>query len=120
MKTPLSPVMRLFLLLAIFFSSFAAVPVSQSTAPLKTEPLDILDDLEGVPCFEESAFTCVTIDVPLDHFNPSDTRTIPVVFAILPASGERRGMFVTATGGPGTSGVLSADSYSSYFDPAIL
>jgi pimeloyl-ACP methyl ester carboxylesterase len=29
-------------------------------------------------------------------------------------------MFVTATGGPGTSGVLAADSYSSGFDLAIL
>jgi pimeloyl-ACP methyl ester carboxylesterase len=62
----------------------------------------------------------VTIDVPLDHFNPADTRTIPVVFAILPATGERKGMFVTATGGPGTSGVLLADSYSAGFDPSIL
>ena len=62
----------------------------------------------------------MTIDVPLDHFNPADTRTIPVVFAVLPASGARKGMFVTATGGPGTSGVLLADSYCAGFDPSIL
>ncbi|HSB00332.1 MAG TPA: alpha/beta fold hydrolase [Anaerolineales bacterium] len=62
----------------------------------------------------------MTIDVPLDHFNPADTRTIPVVFAVLPASGARKGVFVTATGGPGTSGVLLADSYSAGFDPSIL
>ena len=60
----------------------------------------------------------MTIDVPLDHFNPDDLRTLPVVFGVLPASGVRKGMFVTATGGPGTSGVLLADSYSAGFDPS--
>jgi pimeloyl-ACP methyl ester carboxylesterase len=45
---------------------------------------------------------------------------IPVVFAVLPASGERKGMFVVATGGPGTSGVLSADSYVAEYDASIF
>ncbi|HUF00675.1 MAG TPA: hypothetical protein VMN99_15580, partial [Anaerolineales bacterium] len=120
MKTNFSPVMRLSLILAIFLSSIAAAPTAPSAIPLKTDTQQTLDDLGGVPCFEDSYFTCVTINVPLDHFNPADTRTIPVVFAVLPASGARKGMFVTATGGPGTSGVLSADYYSSGFDPSIF
>ncbi len=120
MKTSLSPVTRLALILAIFFSSVAAASPSASAVFLKTDTQQILDDLGGVPCFEGSAFTCITIEVPLDHFNSADTRTIPVVFAVLPASGARKGMFVTATGGPGTSGVLSADYYSSGFDASIL
>ncbi|HEY9525490.1 MAG TPA: alpha/beta fold hydrolase [Anaerolineales bacterium] len=120
MKTTFSPATRLLIITAIFFSSIAAVPLSQSAIPVKTDTQQILDDLGGVPCFEGSYFTCVTIDVPLNHFDPADTRTIPVVFAVLPASGERKGMFVTATGGPGTSGVLLADSYSAGFDPSIF
>jgi len=112
--------MRLAIITAIFFSSIAAAPLSPSEIPLKTDTAQILEDLEGFPCFEDSAFTCVTIDVPLDHFNPDDLRTLPVVFGVLPASGARKGMFVTATGGPGTSGLLSADSYSAGFDPSIL
>ena len=120
MKSSLSPVMRFSLILAIFFSSVAATSPSSSALPLKTETAQILDDLGGTPCFEGSAFTCVTINVPLDHFNPADTRTIPVVFAVLPAAGVRKGMFVTATGGPGTSGVLLADSYSAGYDQSIL
>lgn len=120
MKTTLSPVIRLFIIIAIFISSIAAAPLSQSAIPIKTDTQQILDDLGGVPCFDGSYFTCVTIEVPLNHFDPTDTRTIPVVFAVLPASGERKGMFVTATGGPGTSGVLSADSYSAGFDPSIF
>jgi pimeloyl-ACP methyl ester carboxylesterase len=120
MKTTFSPVIRLFFIIAIFISSIAATPLSQSAIPVKADTQQILDNLGGVPCFEWSYFTCVTIDVPLNHFDPADTRTIPVVFAVLPASGERKGMFVTATGGPGTSGVLLADYYSAGFDPSIF
>jgi pimeloyl-ACP methyl ester carboxylesterase len=120
MKMSFSPFMRLAIITAIFISSIAAAPLSPSDLTSKTDTVQLLEDLEGFPCFEDSAFTCVTIDVPLDHFNPDDTRTIPVVFAVLPASGARKGMFVTATGGPGTSGVLLADSYSAGFDPSIL
>lgn len=78
----------------------------------------LLESLGGVPC-PDSDFTCVTLTVPLDHFDPQNTETIDVVFAILPATGERKGMFVTATGGPGSAGLASADGYTSAFDPAI-
>lgn len=120
MKISFSRVIRFSLFLAIFFSSVAAAPLSQSAIAIKTDTQQILDDLGGIPCFDGSAFTCVTINVPLDHFNPGDARTIPVAFAVLPAAGTRKGMFVTATGGPGTSGVLLADSYSAGFDQSIL
>ena len=50
--------------------------------------------------------------MPLDHFDPANRETIDVVFGVLPATGERKGMFVTATGGPGTSGLTSANSYT--------
>jgi pimeloyl-ACP methyl ester carboxylesterase len=57
--------------------------------------------------------------MPLDHFNPQDGRTIPVTFAVLPANGRRQGMFVTVTGGPGTSGIAVADWYTAAFDPSL-
>jgi len=120
MRTSFSPLTRLFLILVIFFSSVAATSSPAQPAAQKTSTENLLKDLGGTPCFDGSAFTCVTIDVPLDHFNPVDTRTVPVVFAVLPASGARKGMFVTATGGPGTAGVQLADSYSAGFDPGIL
>ena len=62
---------------------------------------------------------CVTLTVPLDHFDPTDTRTIDVVFAVRPATGRSKGLFVTATGGPGTAGISSADSYTSVFEESI-
>jgi pimeloyl-ACP methyl ester carboxylesterase len=111
---------RLALASIVFFSGIAAAPLSDPASTTEVDTEQILDELGGVPCPEDSAFLCVTIDVPLDHFNPGDGRTIPVVFAVLPASGARKGMFVTATGGPGSSGVLSADFYSSGFDERIF
>jgi pimeloyl-ACP methyl ester carboxylesterase len=57
--------------------------------------------------------------MPLDHFDPSDPRTIDVVFAVRPATGDRKGMFVTATGGPGYSGISVADYYTSFFQAPI-
>jgi pimeloyl-ACP methyl ester carboxylesterase len=78
----------------------------------------ILEDLGGSLC-PDSEFTCVTLEMPIDHFDPSEERTIPVTFAVMPATGESAGAFVTATGGPGSSGIAVADSYTSALDPAI-
>src|SRR5512137_423066 len=92
-------------------------PVSALLTP-REDTQSILERLGGTDC-PDSTFTCINVTVPLDHFNP-DGRTMDVVFGVLPASGERKGMFVTATGGPGSSGLLSADRYTWTFDPSIL
>ena len=98
--------------------NLAAESTVSVTETLVTEPIIGLEGLGGVPC-PDSDFTCVTLTVPLNHFDPKDSRTLDVIFAILPATGERKGMFVTATGGPGTAGLASADSYTAAFDPSI-
>ena len=77
-----------------------------------------LAGLGGQPC-PDSEFTCVAIDVPLDHSNPADGRTIPIAFAVLPATGTTTGVLVTAVGGPGASGVDEANWRFPYLDPAI-
>ncbi|MBN8594603.1 MAG: alpha/beta fold hydrolase [Anaerolineae bacterium] len=94
-----------------------ATPIAPSQAA-DNPTVAKLEALGGFPC-ENSTFTCVTLTVPLDHSNVADERTLDVTFAVLPATGERKGMFVTATGGPGSSGIASADSYTAAFDPAI-
>ncbi|MEP7359199.1 MAG: alpha/beta hydrolase, partial [Anaerolineales bacterium] len=109
---------RLFVLITLLASSLAAAPAPRpvvSTVP----PSSPLARLGGTPCPSDSAFTCITLTVPLDHFTPSDSRTLPVTFAVLAATGRRQGMFVTATGGPGTSGIAVADDYTATFDPQI-
>ncbi|MBC7879311.1 MAG: alpha/beta fold hydrolase [Anaerolineales bacterium] len=115
--------------LLIFISLIQACSPSSPT-PLPTEaPANVtevplqgtasrLEELGAYQC-PDSDFTCINVTVPLNHFDAQNERMIEVVFAVLPASGERKGMFVTSIGGPGGSGLLSADSYTSYFDPRI-
>ncbi len=71
-----------------------------------TEIADTLAELGGKPCEENPDFTCVSIEVPLNHFDAANTETLDVVFAVAPATGERFGMYVQAfPGGPGGEGV---------------
>lgn len=72
------------------------------------------------PC-PNSDFECITLRLPLDSLNTpaQSNKTIDMVFGVLPARdpAKRRGMFVVAVGGPGASGLSSADSYlESYSD----
>lgn len=106
------PIRRALVLAATVVALVAAAPAA---AGLPSG----LADLPQRPCPDGSEFTCVTLTVPLDHFDPANTSTIDVVFAILPASGAAKGAFVTATGGPGSSGIAVADGYTSLFAPAI-
>ena len=73
----------------------------------------------GFACEENPDFTCITLQVPLNHFDPSNSETLEVFFAIAPARGERYGMFVQAfPGGPGGEGISSGTT--SFFNDAIL
>ena len=56
-------------------------------------------------------FECVRLSVPRDHFSADSTRW-EVDFAIRRAPGAAKGTFVTITGGPGSSGLASADFYT--------
>jgi pimeloyl-ACP methyl ester carboxylesterase len=59
------------------------------------------------PC-PDSDFDCVTIGVPADHFT-AGSPTWHVTFALHRGTVDSRGVFVTATGGPGASGIAGAD-----------
>jgi pimeloyl-ACP methyl ester carboxylesterase len=102
----------------LFLTCALLMLLAHGNAHAQTRPhttREILRALNGAPC-PDSAFTCVTVTAPLDHFNPADARTLDVVFAVLPATGTRKGMFVTATGGPGSAGIgCCADYYTSFF-----
>lgn len=111
-KLILSAVLTLTSLAATITPTLAQPPAVRDTTA------QILKRLGGKPC-PDSDFTCVTLQMPLDHFDAKNPRKISVVFAVLPATGKRKGMFVTATGGPGTSGLAAKDSYTAAFDPNI-
>ena len=111
--------MRFLRLLFVFAIALFSLSISAAyAAPSTRSTADILEQLGGYPC-PDSDFTCVKLSVPLDHFASTEGTMIDVVFGVLPATGERMGMFVTVTGGPGSAGLASADSYTSGFDPSI-
>ncbi len=106
---------RRLLLLVATFVVFAAIP-----ALAHADMAQKLKALGGKPCSATSEFICVKISVPLDHFDPTNTQRIKVAFAVRPADGVSKGLYVTATGGPGSSGIASADSYASSFAHGVL
>ncbi len=95
------------------------VPPTAETEPVPFDMKAKLEELGGAPCEENPDFTCVTIQVPLDHFDPSNSETLDVVFAVAPATGERYGMYVQAfPGGPGGEGISSGGLF--WFSDSIL
>lgn len=66
----------------------------------------------------DSRFECVTLAVPRDHFTPGGP-TWDVTFAIQRAAKTRIGTFVTITGGPGSSGIASADGYTDAYSKTM-
>lgn len=74
--------------------------------------------LDLYPC-EGSSLSCTTLTVPLDHRANDPSRTIEVTFALSFAAYDSRGILFYFVGGPGASGVASADSYLASFDPAL-
>jgi len=95
-----------------------SVPPNNSSDKIK-DMAQRLDELGAERCDANPDFTCLTIAVPLDHFDPANSETIDVVFAVSPAQGERYGMYVQAfPGGPGGEGVSYASTY--YYPSSIL
>ncbi len=89
-------------------SVITTIPPSPTLEKI-TDIKERLRELGGKPCKTNMDFTCVTLTVPLDHFDPNNRDMIDVVFAIAPATGERKGLFVQAfPGGPGGKGISYA------------
>jgi len=101
------------------FSTQEATVLPTTEASADGEIVAKLKELGGVPCEENPDFTCVTIQVPLNHFDAANTETLDVVFAVSPATGKRFGMFVQAfPGGPGGEGISTGGL--NWFSDAIL
>ena len=94
---------------------------AQSLAAPAPTP-DMPPTVRDAPCAADMAegFRCVTLRMPLDHFHDTG-RTIDVTYAVRrhTGPGRGRGTFVTLTGGPGTSGIQSAVSYTDGFAESI-
>ncbi|HEV7212815.1 MAG TPA: alpha/beta fold hydrolase [Blastococcus sp.] len=65
-----------------------------------------------------SDFECITLAVPADHVARTSANW-PATFALHRGTKDSRGVLVTATGGPGSSGIAVADQYFSNLPPEI-
>lgn len=80
---------------------------------------DAASGLDLFPC-DVSSLSCTSLTVPLDHRANDPSQTIEITFALSFASNESRGILFYFVGGPGGSGIASADSYLSAFDPSLV
>ena len=97
-----------------------APPASATETPaILPDISERLRELGGQPCESNPEFVCVTLTVPLDHFDSANPETIEVVFAVSPAKRERKGMYVQAfPGGPGGEGISYAST--DYFPARVV
>lgn len=79
---------------------------------------DLTSGLTLEPC-ALSTLSCTTLTVPLDHRANDPTQTLDITFALSFATGESKGILFYFVGGPGGSGLASAESYLSSFDPSL-
>jgi pimeloyl-ACP methyl ester carboxylesterase len=120
------PIIAALLLLTTSLLPGALVPATAASSaqftvvPAAASPAVAALHATQRPC-PDSIFTCVTLSVPRDHFGATGGPTFRVTFAMHRAvRAPRKGVFVTVTGGPGTSGIAAADSYTAAFDPTIV
>lgn len=79
---------------------------------------DLASGLDLFPC-ELSSLSCTSLTVPLDHRANDPDKTLEITFALSFAAQESKGILFYFVGGPGGSGLASADSYLSAFDPSL-
>jgi pimeloyl-ACP methyl ester carboxylesterase len=79
---------------------------------------DATSGLDLFPC-ELSSLSCTTLTVPLDHRANDPSKTLEITFALSFAAQESKGILFYFVGGPGGSGLASAESYLSSFDPSL-
>ena len=74
----------------------------------------------GAEVCEESELLCVSVEGPLNHFEPDSGETIEITYALNPASEESLGLLVYVVGGPGGTAVIDADYYLSDIAQEVL
>ena len=73
----------------------------------------------SIPC-RASSLECNQVVVPVDHDGPATQPVITIVYGVHRASLTPKGTLVVAVGGPGGSGLASADSMIDTFDSSLV
>ena len=89
------------------------------TTPVLSQSLrEAAQGLELEPC-EMSSLSCTTLTLPLDHRANDPEQTIDITFALSFANVESEGILFFFVGGPGASGLASAENYLFSFDESL-
>jgi len=75
--------------------------------------------LQDIPCLATSLH-CAKVVVPVEHGGPAVQPVIDIVYGVHRAAGAAHGTLVVAVGGPGGSGLASADWQIDSFDPRLV
>jgi pimeloyl-ACP methyl ester carboxylesterase len=97
---------------AVFALALFAAPAQAQSLYEAAAGLDLF------PC-DLSNLSCTTLTLPLDHRANDPDKTIDITFALSFATVESQGILFYQVGGPGASGLASADSYLSAFDESL-
>lgn len=103
---------------AFRFVPILSLSLLSSPAFAETPLIDGAARLSLAPC-EASVLSCTTLTVPRDHRANDPTDTMEITFALNFASVESYGTLFYFVGGPGGSGLASADSYLDSFDESL-
>jgi pimeloyl-ACP methyl ester carboxylesterase len=98
--------------------SLFALTLLASPAMAEVSLTDAASGLDLFPC-ELSGLSCTTLTVPLDHRANDPSQTLDITFALSFAAVESRGILFYFVGGPGGSGLASAEGYLGAFDPSL-
>ena len=98
----------------------ALLALTLCASPALADPTlqDAVAGLDLFPC-DLSSLSCTTLSVPLDHRANDPSQTLDITFALSFATNESRGILFYFVGGPGGSGLASAESYLAAFDPSL-
>lgn len=97
---------------------FCAALLALTAPAARADLADTLTALGATPC-KAGGLTCVALSVPRDHRANDPSITIEITFAVSLASEDSKGTLFFFVGGPGGSGLASADSYLSSFDESL-
>ncbi len=97
---------------------FCALAIGLWAPAAKADLAGALQTLDAKPC-QTGDLACIILTVPRDHRANDPTATMEITFAISPATEASKGVLFYFVGGPGGSGLASADNYLAAFDESL-
>jgi pimeloyl-ACP methyl ester carboxylesterase len=103
---------------AVLLFLTASTPPKTASNSGSSDLQSALERLGSHRC-KDGKLTCVTINVPYDHFSNDPTGHLDIDFAVHFAGKQSRGLLIYLVGGPGSSGLEAAEDSLSDHDARL-